>query len=433
LTIVGPSGQIGFGTSTNLSANLHIQGNVYASNQLNTVNVTTSGTIYYNEDLTKRSIHLLPTTANATTIQSWISATCNAASQPSQAYWCSSFAPIYGNVVSGAQGSFDYDGAVMLGDGRVLFVPYSASNVGFFNPFTKQFTTVSPSGLSSAAGKFKGGTLLPNGNVVFFPYSQSNVGLFDPINMTFSNLNFGYTGSVPFQGGTLTPNGNVVLAPRDSANIAVINPQLVTSTNVGPLFGLNGTKFGGALLLPNGNVVFSPLFSGNIGMYNTYSLTPSAYSNVGPVKAAGSSTRYMEGACLAPNGNVVFTPTTTPGNVIVYDPTVVSSPLAGSAFTNISSTASGSQPFMGSGILLPSGNIFLPAVDSSNCAMIDPVALTFSNSTFLGTDLGKFQSGCLLPDGQIVMSPYLRQNVGVITTLLTSPPEFCMSPYFNKF
>jgi hypothetical protein len=189
-------------------ASLPIQGNIYASNALTSVDTTLSGTMYYNEDLTARSIHLLPSAANAAAIQSWISATCNAADQPSQSYWSTSPAPSYGNVVSGPPGGAAYSGSVLLPEGRVLFVPANTSNIGVYNPKTFTFTSISGTGV--APGNFKGGVLMPNGNVLFCP-QVSNIGQFNPLSSTFSNtltLPGGeYNGVLTSNGVTFTPTG----------------------------------------------------------------------------------------------------------------------------------------------------------------------------------------------------------------------------------
>ena len=412
--------------------------NIFVSNAIQTTNVIASGTVQYSEDLMKRSPYLTPSAANSAVIQTWISATCNAAGQPTASWWATSPRPTYGNVATGPKGTGDYSGSVLLPDGRVLFVPASASNVGFYNPRTLLFSTVSPAGLTGVANKFRGGVLCPNGNVAFIPYSISNVGLFNPMTYVYSNIAVGAnTVTTPgnqlrFQGGVLSPTGNVIMVPRDSANIGVFNPTTLTLTNVGPIYSGGGSLFGSGVLLPNGNVAMVPLNGGagcNIGMYNTYSLSTTGYTNVGPIATTGT----WESVALAPNGNVVLIPATS-SNVVVYNPTGVASPLATSAYTNISAEArsGGTWAFYGSA-LLPSGNIICVPSDSQNVGMIDPVALTYSNSTPVGGPASKFFGGTLTVSGQVVFTPASAANVGIVNTMVPAPQEFCMNPLFNKF
>jgi hypothetical protein len=426
LSIFGQSGFVGVNTTAPSGTSLYVSGNLY-----------TSTTIQYGEDLNKRAPFLAPSAANSAAIINWISATCNASDQPVSSWWATSRVPTFGNVATGPKGSFDYAGSVLLPDGRVLFVPATGSNVGFYNPRTLLFSTVSPAGLTDGPDKFRGGVLCPNGNVAFIPHLVANVGLFNPVTYVYSNIAVGASGGVGgnqrrFQGGVLSPTGNVIMIPRDSANIGVFNPTTLTLTNVGPIYGGAGSLFGAGVLLPNGNVAMAPLTGAagmNIGMYNTYSLSATAYTNVGPVASTGS----WESAVLAPNGNVIFAPSIS-SNIIVYNPSVVSSPLATSAYTNIAAPAKsgGTFSFFGS-VLLPNGNIICVPADSRNVGMIDPLALTYSNSTPVGGLTTKFFGGSLTVSGQVVFAPASAANVGIINTMVPAPQEFCMNPLFNKF
>ena len=125
--------------TTATGASLMIGGNLYASNALTATNIIATGTLYYGEDLFKRGPYLTANGSNAITIQSWVSAICNVVYQ-TKSFWAMSGTPSYGNVAAGPQGQSDYSGSVLLPDGRVLLVPYSASNVGFFNPATGLFS-----------------------------------------------------------------------------------------------------------------------------------------------------------------------------------------------------------------------------------------------------------------------------------------------------
>jgi hypothetical protein len=429
LTLIATS-NIGIGITPS-GANLYVQGNVFISNALTATNVIATGNISYNEDITKRGPFLTPDPSNAATIQAWISATCNAAGQPTKSWWATSNVPVYGNVATGPQGTSEYGGPVLLPDGRVLFVPQNASNIGFFNPGTGLFSTVSPTGLPATTNKFRGGVVVPNGNVVFIPWNLSNVGLFNPVSYQYSNIQVGAAGAgnnLKFQGGVLGPTGNVIMVPRDSANIAHFNPTTLAMTNVGPIAAQGLSLFGAGALLPNGNLVMAPLSSGNIGMYNTYSMTTAGFTNVGPI----GTTYTWETAVLTPNGNVVFPPSTAT-NVMTYNPTFVSNPIGAGGVSNITMTSVVSQNWFQGGTLLPSGNVIFCPTDISNVGMYDPVAVTYSNSTAVHATASKFFGCTLIPDGRVVFSPLSSTNVGVINTLVPAPREFCQSPFFNKY
>jgi hypothetical protein len=427
LTLVATS-NIGIGTTPG-TTNLYVQGNAYISNAVTMTNLVATGTFSYTNDLTKRSPYLTPDSSNSSAIQAWISATCNAASQPSDSWWATSNVPVYGNVAGGPKGTTDYGGSVLLPDGRVLFVPQNASNVGFFNPKNGSFSTVPSSGLSAETGKFRSGVLAPNGNVVFVPWNYSNVGVFNPLSYAYSNIQVGAAGGTfKFQGAVLGPTGNVIMVPRDSANICHFNPTTLTMTNVGPIAGQGLGLFGAGALLTNGNVVFAPLNSANIGMYNSYSMSASGYTNVGPIKSTGT----WETAVLTQYGNVVFPPASST-NVISYNPTYVSSPIGAGAFSNVViGPMEGSNYFQG-GVLLPSGNVVFCPADASNVGMFDPVGLTYSNCALVSTATAKFFGCSLIQDGRVMFTPSTAANVGVLNTMVPAPQEFVMAPYFNKF
>jgi len=405
---------VGIGTTAGAS-NLTVAGNVYVTNAVTSQNIFT-GTLYYGEDLFKRGPYLLPSGANAATIQNWVSGTCNAASQPARSWWATSPAPSFGNVASGPKGQSDYWGGVYLADGRVLFVPQNASNVGFFNPATGLFSSV-PLGASSG---FRGGVLVPSGNVVFVPWTSANALVYNPLSAAFANVPCGGA----FQGGTLLPSGNVAFFTKTSGNIGVLNPSTLTFSNVGPL-----GPFGGAgTLLPTGNLVMCPSgTTGNIGVWNSsavsWPLGPGTFTNIGPVPA-----NECGSAVLTPQGNVVFLPSGPGANLITWNQSLTSPwPLTSpGTCTNVACGAA----LLG-GALLPSGNVVTTGPVGSNVGMFDPGVLTFSNLARTGT--GGYAGATLVPDGRVVLCPSAASNVGVLDTQVPVDPAWSLSPLFNKF
>ena len=207
--IYGTAGSVGFNTSvTPGGPTFQFSGgnNVYASNALSAQNIAVTTSMYYNEDLTKRSPHLVPNTSNAGAIQAWINASCNTTQKVG---WSASAAPVYSNIVTGGpQSSGDYSSSILLADGRVLFVPYNASNIGVFNPANSQLSIVVPSG--TLGGPFSSGILLPTGNALFFSTSGT-VGTYNPITFDFSSISI--PGGAGSSTGVLTAN-NILVAPN---------------------------------------------------------------------------------------------------------------------------------------------------------------------------------------------------------------------------
>ena len=452
-SIYGTSGFVGIGTSNPLGTSLYVQGNMYVTNSLTTPNISvtntinaatinvsslvtpvfngptsafvlasnltvsnsiTVGNLIYSEDLFKRGPYLLPTPSNAATIQNWISATCNAAGQPTKSWWATSSKPIYGNVASGPKGNGDYAGSVLLPDGRVLFVPYNASNVGFFNPATSLFTSVPVTGLSANPG-YMGGVLSPSGNVVFCSNVGTNIGIFNPLSYAFSTVSISPYTSGAFIGGILAPTGNVVFIPVASGTpITELNPVTLAFSAPGTNPSLAGSF---SALVPSGNVVFFTTDSpnGKTAQYNPYNYTTSS-------TAPANGTLLTGSIVLSPNGNLIGL-TTTGTTLISFNPTNTATP----SRTTVSGSSS---KWFGGGILLPSGNIILNG--STSIYMVDPNALTLS-TIVSGLPTSAFNGMTLLSDGRIVLCPYNSGNVGVISTMVPAPREFCLSPFFNKF
>lgn len=390
--------------------NLYVVGNTFVSNAIQTTNLVVSGTINYGEDLFKRGPWLIPSAGNAAAITGWINSTINAASVP-QSWWSSSAMPAYGNVANGPRGSTDYGGTVVLPDGRVLFAPYSASNVGVFNPATNQFSTIIPSSGSLNGGpNFTGGVLAPNGNVIFISQG-SFVGVFNPETYAYTQVTIGTTG---FRGGVLLPNGKVVLVPNSATDIGLFDTQTLT-------YSTNGTSTGGfwgGVLLPTGNVVFVPYTSTTVGQYDPSSGTIQSVAH-------SQGTNAFSGGVLVQNGRVVLVPHNASA-VTIYNPD------NGGSVSTPAVTGAPAAAFSG-GFLTPSGNVIFVPYSSSSFGVYDPSRSTYSTGGVIGSGTSKFIGGSLMLDGRGVFGSYSYANIVVLNTIGSTPPELCLSPYLNKF
>ena len=397
---------------------LNVTGNAYVSNAITTTDIIASGNLYYNEDLKKRAPHLIPTTANASIIQSWISATCNVVDKQGS-FWAQG-TPTYSNIATGPTGGNLFSGPVSLPDGRILFVPANTSDpVGFFNPFTNQYSTVIPSG-DTKAGIFGSGVLIPSGNIVFIPTTSSNIGMFNPTTSVYSNIRKHNVTTPAFRGGVLDGQSNVTMVPSTgNSNIGAYNPV----TNIFSNMVSVGTTLGffGAVLLPTGNIICVPSGASNLVQYNP---TTRTYSN----SSVGST--GFQGGVLTPTGNVVLIPNTN-ANVVVVNPNGTPPYV----YSNIATLRTGGGGFIG-GLLLPSGNVVCVPGNNSNVGMFDPEYLVFSNiapDTVSAGTVSAFYGGALTPDGRVIFCPNNSRNVYTLTTLTPCTPEFRLSPYFNKF
>ena len=412
-SIYGTAGVVGVAMAPVVgSATLQIQGNVYASNALSGQNVFVTTIQTYNEDLTRRSPHLMPTTANYISIQNWMAASCNTTRKVG---WSVASAPIFNNATVGVTGSALYSSSLLGPDGRVYFTPASATNIGVFNPRTNEFSTIVPSGGASLAGTFKYGSsvLTPNGNIFFISNASTTSLIFNPIAKTATNSTLSLTTNY-LRGGVLGGSGEVICPPNvTNTSLYRLNPN--TGASNGTLILVAG--YTAAVLTPTGNIVCVPSTATTIRVVNSTATAAArtiTHSQTTPAYAGG---------VLVPDGNVVCVPYSSL-NVTLYNPNA-------NTMTQVAHGC-GSQAFSG-GVLLPTGNVVFIPFNSVNVGMFDPVARTYSNLVSVGAVAGKYSGGSLLPDGRVIMAQYNASNVGVLNMRTPASIEFCRSPYFNKF
>lgn len=413
--IYGTSGTVGFNT-TPVTGGPTLQfgyGNVYASNAISGQNVTVTTIQTYNEDLTRRSAHLRPTTANYISIENWITASCNATQRTG---WSVASSNVTFNTVTvGVTGSALYSSSVLGPDGRVYFTPASATNIGVFNPMTNEFSTIVPSGGASLSGTFKYGSsiLCPNGNIFFISNASTTSLIFNPIAKTATNSSLSLTTNY-LNGSVLCGTGEVI-CPPNVTNTALYRLNPITGASNGTLTLVAG--YTAAVLTPTGNIVCVPSTATTIRVVNSTATAAArtiTHSQTTPAYAGG---------VLVPDGNVVCVPYSSL-NVTLYNPDA-------NTMTQVVHNC-GTQAFSG-GVLLPTGNVVFVPFNSSNVGMFDPVARTYSNLVSVGATAGKYAGGTLLPDGRVVMAQYNASNVGILNTRTPASLEFCRSPYFNKF
>jgi hypothetical protein len=417
--IFGTSGRVGFNV-TPVAGGPTLQfgsGNVYASNALSGQNVIVTTILGYNEDLTRRSPYLTPSSANVTAIKNWITASCNTTQKVG---WSVASTNVTFNTSTvGVTGSALYSSSVLGPDGRVYFTPASATNIGVFNPKTNEFSTIVPTGGASLTGTFKYGSavLAPNGNIFFISNASTTSLIFNPIDKTATNSTTSLTTNF-LKGGVLATFPTVGTA-------FVFCPPNITNTTArwfypttGSIFASSPTLVAGytaAVLTATGNVVCIPSTATTISVVSgTTSLRSTTHSQTTPAYAGG---------VLVPDGNVVCVPYSSL-NVTLYDPVL-------GTLTQVVHGC-GAQAFSG-GVLLPTGNVVFVPFTASNVGMFDPVARTYSNLVSVGAVTGKYSGGTLLPDGRVIMAQYNASNVGILNTRTPASIEFCRSPYFNKF
>lgn len=214
----------------------------------------------------------------------------------------------YASGAAGMTGSSSYWGGALASDGRVIFCPNNAQNVGTFNPATNSFTTYACTGtagvtIPGGSNAYWGGVLVLDGRIVFVPGNATNVGVFNPVTNSFTTYaSGGPPGSGAHYGGVLAPDGRVIFTPSATPNVGTFNPSSGTYTSypTSSVLASPGYNLIGACLLPNGNVLFASRSSVAIYIFNTKTNIISSTNMIG--------TSNSTNACLLPDGRIVFSP-----------------------------------------------------------------------------------------------------------------------------
>lgn len=128
-----------------------------------------------------------------------------------------------------------YEGAIVMPNGKICFVPNKATRIGIYDPRTNTWTDGPAHNLTTTNGVFSGGTLLADGRVLMVPRSAHTTGIglfgiYDPVYNCFStNAGMIVTSVVvnAFIGGVMTPKGKVVCA-GNSRFIGVLDTESET-------------------------------------------------------------------------------------------------------------------------------------------------------------------------------------------------------------
>jgi len=333
-----------------------------------------------------------------------------------------------------------YLGGVLAPNGKVIFVPYYADNIGMFDPLTNAFTIIDISGISgivSGASKYAGGVLAPNGKIIFVPRDADNIGTFDLLTNIFVTIDISDTISsgTNYIGGVLAPNGKIIFVPFSADNIGEFDPSTNTFTTIDISDIVSGAgKYHGGVLAPNGKIIFVPHHANNIGEFNP---STSIFTTIDISGTISSNSKYI-GGVLAPNGKIIFVPVGA-DKIGEFDPSTNVF-----ATIDISGIVSGAGKYHG-GVLATNGKIIFVPYDADNIGEFDPstnIFTTINIASTISSD-GKYIGGILAPNGKIICVPRNANNIGMLELGNTEPTyevsggvseswSALLSPHFNK-
>ena len=320
---------------------------------------------------------------------------------------------IDGDVVSGSVERFY--GAVAI-PGGVVLVPYSAGVVGLLG--ASGAYTAGPAAAGSA--RFRGGCLTDNGKVIFAPSLARNVGIYDIKTNMFSlgaGVSAGTASGSGFAGCCKMKNGLVFMAPRNRNTVGIYNPYTNAYAD-GPAHGQGADAWSGCVPLPDGKVLMIPY---NADVLMTYDYKTNALETVATV--AGSA-QFSGGVALS-NGDVVMAPYSKTQIGIYRFAT-------GKLYLKLDPALSGSNKFQGAALTYDGRVVFVPH-DHGNVMYYDPTNDTLVTTTEIVGD-NKFSGAAQLPNGKIAFAPYNHTNIGIVDTNAgyASSDALRANMYFNS-
>lgn len=124
-------------------------------------------------------------------------------------------------VAHGLSGTDFFSSGTVGPDGKVYMAPWgnTCTRVGIFDPVTNAFSLGASVGVDSAvATKYEGAVVMPNGKICFVPNKATRIGIYDPRTNVWEDgpaHNLVTTNGV-FSGGTLLADGRVIMIPRSA-------------------------------------------------------------------------------------------------------------------------------------------------------------------------------------------------------------------------
>jgi hypothetical protein len=150
-------------------------------------------------------------------------------------------------------------GGCLYPDGRIIQGPgVSYTNIVIYNPVTNVVTSVTNVRPSNPNVEYNGAVVIPDGRVAFIPRgcNPANLGLFDPRTNFFTTIPGPSAGTQWFVSGCLLPDGRVFCSPAFSSYGLIFDPVNNNYTTFSGLPG--GNAYNGSLPLPDGRVIGIP-------------------------------------------------------------------------------------------------------------------------------------------------------------------------------
>ncbi|MFO1130393.1 MAG: hypothetical protein U1E16_00045 [Hyphomicrobiales bacterium] len=214
-----------------------------------------------------------------------------------------------------------YNSCVLLPDGRVLLIPWSATSPLLYDPRADTMTVsaaATPPELQTGAD-FTGGQLLPDGRVLLVPNQAPGALVYAPAADSLAVVAVDL-GGASCGSGVLLPDGRVLLPiSYGEGKTVIFDPETDSCPVTTPPSHPGGYHAGGALLA-DGRVLVVAGQNGDLVDCRIWDPADDTYAPVQeflPVPAIGQGA--YAGGCVLPAGRVVFTPWYS-RHLVVWEP-----------------------------------------------------------------------------------------------------------------
>ena len=184
----------------------------------------------------------------------------------------------------------EFLGGCLLLDGRVFLMPSWASLTGQAYVYDPELDRVLPAGAPVVSG-YNSCVLLPDGRVLLVPWLATNLLIYDPkrdaITTSAAATPPELQTGADFAGGVLLPDGRVLLVPNNAPGALVYDPAADSVTAI-PV-DLGGECCGGGVLLADGRVLLPISFG--LGKTVLFDPRTDTISVTTPPSAAGGFAR----------------------------------------------------------------------------------------------------------------------------------------------
>lgn len=312
-------------------------------------------------------------------------------------------------------GANPYLGAVMMEDGRLFFVPFSATVGQIYDPINDRIIT--PTGNYEGGNASSGAVLIHTGEVLLVPRSKS-CKVYNPYSNSMRTIGSAPAVADAFYSGVVMADGRVFCVSGFSTFCQIIDPKLNTITAVPGT--VNSGNISG-VLLPDGRIL--SIAGAHPNTSYIYDPVSNTYKTASITANSGLNTTAYFGGVLLPDGNVFIIPQAATA-ALIYD-----------YRTDKARVVPGTISGYNNGILLPDGGVFL----ISGTANTPHRIYYYNTNTYVvlstaPTVNSEFASCYVLQDGRIFMCPRngtTGRGYGNKTSV-TFPVDVMLSAYYSK-